>query len=124
MADIELVIKIPEETYEIIKENKPVTIAIDAFELIKNGTPLPKGHNRLIEANENLYQEIRKWAGGDVASRIIADAQTIVEADKVDKKLTCGDCKDWGTVNCSETYREPTKDDDTCSSFKANKEDE
>ena len=29
-------------------------------------------------------------------------------------KKTCGDCKEFGTVNCSETYREPTKDDDAC----------
>jgi len=48
---MELVIKIPEDTYkDIIKngfiydeDNEIVTYAI------KNGTPLPKGHGRLID---------------------------------------------------------------------------
>lgn len=43
------------------------------------------------------------------------------EPYKADKKPTCGDCKEWGTVNCPETYREPTKSDDICNSFKADK---
>ena len=32
---------------------------------------------------------------------------------------TCGDCKKWGTVNCPETYREPTENDYVCEFFKA-----
>jgi hypothetical protein len=53
---------------------------------IRNGTPLPKGHGRLIEADENLYQEIRKWVGVGVAFDIIENAPTIIEADKGDKE--------------------------------------
>jgi hypothetical protein len=37
----------------------------------------------------------------------IADAET----------RKCGNCSEFGTVNCSETYREPTKNDDGCESF-------
>ena len=31
--------------------------------------------------------------------------------------ITCEECKNFGTVNCSETYREPTADDSICESF-------
>lgn len=41
MADIELVIKIPEETYEYWKEHKHEYVLAEA---IANGIPLPKGH--------------------------------------------------------------------------------
>lgn len=30
---------------------------------------------------------------------------------------TCEDCHNFGTVNCSETYREPCKNDDVCETF-------
>lgn len=45
MADIELVIRIPEEEYKRL-------VYIDMFKLrgyIENGTPLPKGHGDLID---------------------------------------------------------------------------
>lgn len=29
----------------------------------------------------------------------------------------CKDCENFGTVNCGETYREPTNDDDICECF-------
>ena len=61
MADIELVIKIPEETYEYWKEHKHEYILAEA---IANGTPLPKGHGRLIDADiclnkawQNFYKQ-------------------------------------------------------------------
>lgn len=49
MADKEVVIKIPEEEYEIIKACTAPMTWIE--HLIKNGTPLPKGHGRLIDAD-------------------------------------------------------------------------
>ena len=52
MTDIELVVKMPEEEYKIIKNyTAPMTWA---ERLIKNGTPLPKGHGRLIDVNDLL----------------------------------------------------------------------
>ena len=52
MADIELVVKIPEEKLSMIK-NKIYCGIYDPelYEGIANGTPLPKGHGRLIDAN-------------------------------------------------------------------------
>ena len=50
MVDIELVIKIPEEMYKWVNDvNKFFDDygTSDFIDLVKNGTPLPKGHGRL-----------------------------------------------------------------------------
>jgi len=57
MADIELVIKIPEEEYRWIKQSDSSIFADVAekecmLHAIKNGTPLPKGHGNLIQREE------------------------------------------------------------------------
>ena len=86
MADIELVIKIQEEEYERFKKNqkKEYTASMLDVNIIANGTPLPKGHGRLIDANRlrsmysinranfNTVVGIQKW---------IDEAPTIIEAD-------------------------------------------
>ena len=54
MEEIELVIKIPEDEYNIIKKsNSPMTWV---EHLIANGTPLPKGHE-WIPVSEKLPEE-------------------------------------------------------------------
>lgn len=50
MADIELVIKIPEEDFERCKKRFQMRINIMG-DAIANGTPLLKGHGRLIDAD-------------------------------------------------------------------------
>ena len=112
MADIELVIKIPEETYRDIiengfiydEDNEVVTYAI------KNGTPLPKGHGRLIDVDAFIKKlkdvsERQKYKEvliddcltvDDVFKAIIkslqneglanGDAPTIIEADKAESE--------------------------------------
>ena len=107
MADIELVIKLPEESYKFAKECKSKGSSKydwglsynDVVFTIANGTPLPKGHGRLIDADrlleygacpndcngtttcmesyEHLHCPIRVF---DIES--INDAPTIIEADK------------------------------------------
>ena len=62
MADIELVIKIPEEIYkasQIIDVKYEDVIQIP-LEVIKNGISLPKGHGRLVDANE-LIKSMDSW---------------------------------------------------------------
>lgn len=79
---MEVVIKIPDEVFEAYKhwdENKVATVEQT---LIAHGTVLPKGHGRLIENNEELYQSIRNWCSPDKAYEILTKAKTIVEADK------------------------------------------
>ena len=87
MADIELVIKIPEEDYEIMKHNIAVDNPLcplsekEMVAIIANGIPLPKGHGRLIDANglENLRFSERSnvW----LMDKILK-SDTIVKADQ------------------------------------------
>lgn len=84
MADIELVIKIPEETYEYWK-NSCYSHKYVFAEAIKNGTQLPKGHGRLIDADaleywkNNRPDEINYHF---VPKYELDNAPTIIEADK------------------------------------------
>ena len=95
MADIELVIKIDEEEYnnikgiryyipEKIRSGKQLTaICLNA---IANGTPLPKGHGRLIDADELVKEADEFELVDDVYMLIheadIYNASTIIEADR------------------------------------------
>ena len=104
---MELVIRIPDALYNTCKitskmngENEVADILIDA---VANGTPLPKGHGRLIDAdrlrsmysinraNFNTVVGIQKW---------IDDAPTIIEADKAENK-------EYGVnvINCNATLQ-------------------
>ena len=80
---MQVVIDIPDEDYEYIMNSKDMN-----FNVIKNGTPLPKGHGRLkdidwIDDNCLDYRTdddgswCYKWKDLD-------DAPTIIEADKED----------------------------------------
>lgn len=100
MADIELVIKMPEELKEALdnikKENAFSYMWVygdTIYNAIKNGIPLPKGHGDLIDVN-SACQIIRpiepsdaEWGmTAETAKQIIYDAfkkaPTIIEADK------------------------------------------
>jgi hypothetical protein len=83
MADIELVIKIPEEMWEKIKEGY-VPLGISKY--LKNGTPLPKGHGDLIDADEIQFENTEFETYGDycIAFDAIDTATPIIEADKVE----------------------------------------
>ena len=48
---MQIVIDIPDKKYQWIKDN-PLTYNSEYCEAIRNGTPLPKGHGRLIDAIE------------------------------------------------------------------------
>ena len=59
MADVELVIKIPEEIYKSCKKecDENDSLIIDTFTYaIGNGTPLPKGRGRLIILSEDVVK--------------------------------------------------------------------
>ena len=58
MADIELVIKIPEGVMEYIKNNDCLAVSYidEVAKAIKNGTPLPEHHGDLIDRNELIKQ--------------------------------------------------------------------
>ena len=74
---MQIVIDIPEEEYNIIKKfNAPMTWA---EHLIAAGTPLPKGHGRLIDADALPLRDIDD---ANYGSNYIRIAPTIIEADK------------------------------------------
>lgn len=89
MKNIELVIKIPEDTYkDIVKngfiydeDNEVVTHAV------KNGAPLPKGHERLIILSEDAVkreQTLLSFSCQNWISEVGLSNATvaIIEADK------------------------------------------
>lgn len=88
MADIELVIKIPEESYNILRagcficsgERNGKTILQQFCRAIHNGTPLPKGHGRLIDADALAY-ELKHF--GEIC---LDEAMTIIGADKEEQE--------------------------------------
>ena len=86
---MKIVIDIDEEYYELVKHSV-VKEGQDflPYKIIANGTPLPKGHGRLIDAEE-LYGDFidgtegydcQTWNRIEIGD-IIEDAPTIVEAD-------------------------------------------
>lgn len=85
MADIELVIKIPEDDLDAIKYLKAKGWASRHELLILKGTPLPKGHGDLIDVSNLLTVTDIKSDGSEftyVSYSEIDDAPTIIEADK------------------------------------------
>ena len=87
MTDIELVIKIPKEMYDIAC-NYPEMVLAGYSQCIKNGIVLPKGHGDLIDKSKIKTVELEdslyylQWKqDSEIDLRI--DAETIIEADKM-----------------------------------------
>lgn len=89
MADIELVIKISEEEYINIKNtiNSLIENGVERASMSKvclailDGTPLPKGHGRLIDESKIdwLIDPDVRWT---TENRIKSTSETVIEADK------------------------------------------
>lgn len=90
---MQIVIDIPDRIYKITQNRRLNLVDGEIVEnAIKNGTPLPKGHGRLIDAN-SIYQIVRpieetdnSWGiTGETAIRLIHEAfnqaPTIIEAE-------------------------------------------
>lgn len=100
---MKLVIEIPEEYYNAIKAIPDIQCYADML-IIKNGTPLPKGHGRLIDADStlatawtNFYKHEDEWEkkdndylpfgrmydqnGFECCQQTIVNAPTIIKAD-------------------------------------------
>ena len=78
-----IVIDIPDLTYESIMKSKVLKDV--GADFIRNGTPLPKGHGRLIDASQLLTVTECLKDGTErcyVPYTHIEDAPTIIEADK------------------------------------------
>ena len=82
MENVELIIKIPKETYKDIIENGFIYDEDNEYiaKAIKNGTPLPKGHGRLIDADA-YAKKFDTNINGRIGEEYIF-APTIIETDK------------------------------------------
>ena len=78
---MKLIIDIPEEIMEYIKNN--VVYIDEIANAIKNGTPLPKGHGDLKDMDD-IYEALEGWNDdtGWIVDAIDCHAPTIIEADK------------------------------------------
>lgn len=91
MADIELVIKVDERDVELVRKNFkptgysfiPTCIQTEFISAVLNGTPLPKGHGRLIDADKlwDSYHDLDYdfYEAFDLV-------ETIIEADKAESE--------------------------------------
>jgi hypothetical protein len=92
MTDIELVIKIDEEWLKDIKERiDNGCVDHEPWVAIANGTPLPKGHGRLIDVDElflDIQTDEQMRLGEHLAwvKERIDNAQTIIEADRAESE--------------------------------------
>jgi hypothetical protein len=82
---MQIVIDMDEELYKRIKKNCDIyeeEIESVAFSII-GGTPLPKGHGRLIDADA-LGEELHRYTEAPYlyALKVFNDAPTIIGADK------------------------------------------
>ena len=84
---MQVVIDIPKEKYDLCKKWKPSERS-ELQEAVAKGTPLPKGHGRLIDADDvkNHYPleidglELR--SNNQCLHTAMDEAPTIIEADK------------------------------------------
>lgn len=94
---MQIVIDIPDEMYQGIKETFKVISGSRRserfdyilFNAVNTGTPLPKGHGRLIDVDKLYEQEMPAIKKDGVVyiklstlQDLIDDAPTIIEADK------------------------------------------
>ena len=84
---MKFVIEIPADVKAVIDRNGTNEIVAETlWQAVKNGTPLPKGHGRLIDADElNLDYEVEMaddWKTAHEIANCVKYAPTIIEADK------------------------------------------
>ena len=92
-----IVIEISEEDYKEVRKDTYSGTSFEnrVFSAIDNGTPLPKGHGRLIDADsliKAIEEKAKRLSNADTinglygAVALIFDEQTIIEADKTESE--------------------------------------
>ena len=85
---MKIVVDIPDEEYESYALAITFGMGSTAIRRILNGTPLPKGHGRLIDADalkltqHDIYVEAINYRHRCISVENIDEAPTIIEADK------------------------------------------
>ena len=86
---MEIVIDINEHLYKTIKTLGLVVEDGDAVavsEAIRKGTPLPKGHGRLVDMSEVLIKLIQFYDGDKTIGQCLDEVNTIIEADRAESE--------------------------------------
>ena len=90
---MKIVIDIPEERYKDIQRIAEVQLGLARFQtaeqIIANGTPLPKGHGRLIDISpyEQWFNPVIQYDDGDRTHQVYTKiAPTLIEADNAENK--------------------------------------
>ena len=98
MADVELVIKIPEEAYQGVVNGRWGNGLLGVLCTgVENGTLLPKGHGRLIDADKTLKNTEKIYSASNIKDiinptqmyairKMLTTSSTIIEADKEEKE--------------------------------------
>lgn len=105
---MKIVIDMPEEMRAALEQGS-FGAKYNIYDLagcVMNGTPLPKGHDRLIFA-EDVKENHERWLGyldGDMIARlniaIDKHVPTIIEADRGSLEWLGKNCKDCGNERC------------------------
>jgi len=77
---MQIVIDIPEKMYELIKDGH---VPFRVLDVIMNGTPLPKGHGRILDEKDILDTKNNDGGWYDLVDmpEYIAGVKAIIEAD-------------------------------------------
>lgn len=99
---MQIVIDIDEDYVRIINKNGASNYP---EEVIKNGTPLPKGHGRIMdvdkvikkmeEREEKLKDDRSMWETAGVETALDMFGETIIEEDKTEKEKSKSRDDDW-----------------------------
>ena len=90
METVEVVLRIPKKTYNALTHTEfDAKLVVDEMrKSITNGTVLPKGHGRLIDADKYKFDNEDGFCIGfgndamNVFKRSVDNAPTVIEADK------------------------------------------
>jgi len=86
---MQIVIDIPDYDYRQIKEYYEKNDTVEAtYSYIYHGTPLPKGHGRLIDADkaDDIARETRTDEDGRIIRNFLNTLRPIIEADKAESE--------------------------------------
>lgn len=86
---MQIIIDISEDNYKLMQDgNYCGILSHEIYNAIENGTILPKGHGRLIDADEIQFEnnEFDTYSDYSRAFDAIDGAETIIEADKEKSK--------------------------------------
>lgn len=79
---MKLIIDIPNEVYDWHVNGFPdEEDAVRLLDVVKNSTPLPKGHGRLVDFSEVLIKLMQFYDGNKSIGQCLDEVNTIIEAD-------------------------------------------